>query len=229
MIVLDIESSGLDTGKCGIWQIGAIDLENIDNFFFEESRIDDGDLVEQGALKVTGKTEEELRDKNKQSQKQLIDNFLKWTKTCKIKIIIGQNIGWDISLLQNKCRKYNLNDKFYENIGFKGIDLYALAQLKHLEYMGKYKLKENGRGDFNLSKVLEFCGIPDTRIDIRNPKTGEKEIQIIQEGTPHNALEDCKLEGECFSRLMYGKNLFSEYKKHPIPNYLLKISEESKP
>ena len=76
MIVLDIEASGLDSGRCGIWQIGALDFENPDNYFLEEGRIDDEDIVEQDALKVIGKEESELRDKTKQSQKQLIINFL---------------------------------------------------------------------------------------------------------------------------------------------------------
>jgi len=204
MIVLDLEASGADTGKSGIWQIGAIDLENLENTFFEEGRIDDEDSVEEGALKVTGKTEEELRDPNKQSQKQLILNFLKWAETCKIKITIGQNIGWDITFLQNKTIRYNLHEEFRKIIGYKGLDLYAIAQLKHLEIKGAYKTKENGKGNFNLSGVLEFCGIPDNRIKLNGEET-------IKEGTPHNALEDCKLEGECYSRLMFGKNLFPEY------------------
>ena len=78
-IVMDIESSGLDKVKCGIWQIGAIDL-NDNEEFLEESRIDDEDFVEEDALKVIGKTEEELRDKNKQSQEKLIMNFFDWIK-----------------------------------------------------------------------------------------------------------------------------------------------------
>jgi len=44
MIVLDIETSGLDSVKCGIWQIGAIDLATNEEFL-EEARIDDEDIV----------------------------------------------------------------------------------------------------------------------------------------------------------------------------------------
>ena len=67
-IVLDLETSGLDKVNCGIWQIGAIDLNNQEEFL-EEGRIDDEDVAQEGALRVIGKTEEELRDKNKRSQK----------------------------------------------------------------------------------------------------------------------------------------------------------------
>ncbi len=216
MIVLDIESSGLDTGKCGIWQIGAIELENPENQFLEEARIDNEDLVQEGALRITGKTEQELRDSNKQSQKKLILNFIEWAKICKDRIIIGHNIGWDLIILQNKCIKYNLHKELRKTIGFKGLDTYSIAQLKHFEIKGDFAFKEDGRGDMGLHKVLEFCGMQDNRINL------DDNDEIEKEGTLHNALEDAKLTGECFSRLMYGKNLLQEFAKFKIPEELKK-------
>jgi DNA polymerase III epsilon subunit-like protein len=82
MIILDIETSGIDKVRCGIWQIGAIDLSNPKEYFLQEGRIDEKDEIvnsgEKPVLEVLGKTEEELRDKKKQSQKQLLINFFKW-------------------------------------------------------------------------------------------------------------------------------------------------------
>ena len=80
MIVLDIETSGGYPTKYGIWQIGALEFENPENQFLEEARIDDEDKIEEEALKVGGKTKEELRDPNKQSQKELLDNFIEAMK-----------------------------------------------------------------------------------------------------------------------------------------------------
>ena len=214
MIVLDIETSGLDTGKCGIWQIGAIDLETREEFL-EEGRIDEEDKVEEGALRVTGKTEEELRNEKKQSQKQLILNFLEWVKNFQTKIIIGQNIGFDMMFMQTKCIRYGIQKEFRETIGSKGLDTYTIAQIKHLEKKGNYSLKENGVGDMSLGKVLEFCGLVDNRMELSGTK-------VVKKGTPHNALEDCKLEAEAFSRLIYGKNLLPEFKEFEIPDYLIK-------
>ncbi len=215
MIVLDIESSGIDTGKCGIWQIGSIDLNHPENQFLEEARIDEEDSVSQQALEITGKTEEELRDKNKQSQKQLILNYLNWRETCKEKITMGQNIGWDLNFIQNRCMKYDILDKFRKSSGQRGMDLQTIAQEKYKETYGKYLLKENGNSDMTLSKVLEFCGIPDQRKQVSKGK-------VSKEGTSHNALEDCKLEGECYWRLENGKNLFPEYSQFEIPEVLKK-------
>lgn len=215
MIVLDIESSGIDTGRCGIWQIGSIDLNNPKNYFLKEARIDDEDMVMQGALELTGKTEKELRDHKKQSQKQLILDYLNWRETCEEKITMGQNVGWDLNFIQNKCLKYDIMDKFRKSTGQRGMDLQTIAQTKYKELYGKYLLKENGNSDMNLFGVLNFCGIPDQRKQVDDGR-------VSKEGTVHSALEDCKLEGECFYRLIYGKNLFSEYSQYEIPEVLKK-------
>ena len=65
-------------------------------------------------------------------------------------------------------------------------------------------------------EVIGEYAIPDPRITLHVDNS------IKQEGTPHNALEDCKLEGECVYRLKFGKNLFPEYSKFEIPEVLRK-------
>tara|TARA_Y100000310_G_scaffold79677_1_gene76342 strand:- start:201 stop:854 length:654 start_codon:yes stop_codon:yes gene_type:complete len=214
-IVMDIESSGLDKTNCGIWQIGAIDLNDKEEFL-EEARIDDEDFVEEGALKVIGKTEEELRDKNKQSQRELLENFFKWVKTKTMRNMICQNPQFDISFLEIKANKYGLKKTFQ----FRAFDLHTVAQTIYFGLNNKFHVRKNEvmsqiESDMDLKNILEFCGVPDNRVHIISGK-------IVSEGNPHNALEDCKLEGECFSRLMYGKNLFQEYEKFEIPERLKK-------
>ena len=96
-IVMDLETSGLDIEKSGIWQIGAIDLNTMEEFL-EEGRIDDEDIIDESALIVIGKTEEQLRDKNKQSQKELLEKFFKWiSEKDKVKIFLCQNHQFDVS------------------------------------------------------------------------------------------------------------------------------------
>jgi DNA polymerase III epsilon subunit-like protein len=215
MIILDIETSGLDTGKCGIWQIASIELENPDNYFLEEGRIDDEDIITEGALKITGKTEKYFRDSKKQSQKQLILNYLKWRETCKGKINIGQNVGWDFTFIQDKCIRYDLLDKLHKIMGQRAIELHTIVQKKYFEINGNYSEDENGKSNMNLTKILEFCGLPDKRMNLEVDKMTKK-------GTAHNALEDCRLTGECYYRLEYGKNIFEEFKKFKVPVYLKK-------
>ncbi len=215
MIVLDIETSGIDTGRCGIWQIGALELENPRNYFLEEGRIDDDDDVDVGALKVTGKTEVELRDRKKQSQKQLILNYLNWVCSRKEKIFLGQNVGMDISFIQNKCIRYIIMDKFREAQSQRAFDLHTLAQERYKEINGVYLLDERGKSKMNLASALEFCGLPDERRLMHGD-------EIKKQGKSHNALDDCKLEGECFSRLKYGRSTFKEFSKYKIPGELRK-------
>ena len=107
-------------------------------------------------------------------------------------------------------------DPFRKVMSQRSIDLHALAQIKKMEKNGKFSLTEEGKSDMNLSNVMEFCGLKDNRISVTN--NGE----IRKEGKIHNALEDCRSEGECYSRLMYGKNHFQEYAQFKIPEVLQK-------
>ncbi len=205
MIVLDIETSGVDFSKCGIWQIGAIDLETGEEFL-EEARIDDSDSVlndlqsSQTVFEVTGKTEEQLRDYTKQSQKRLIENFFNWVENKRIKSCICQNPQFDLGFIFTKARKYNLKIKLH----YRALDLHSIAQVKFFEKNRKLNINlEKQRLGLGLPDILDFCGMKDER---------EK----------HNALEDCKLTAECFFRLIYGKHLIKDYETFKIPDYLRK-------
>lgn len=201
MIILDIETSGVDFSKCGIWQIGAIDLESGEEFL-QECRIDDKDEIvnakdaKHPVLEVIGKTEEELRDIKKQSQKELLENLFNWLEQRADRRILCHHPQFDMGFILTKARKYNLNIFF----SHKTFDLYTLAELRYFQFNNKFS-KEHGFKTFGLTEISEFCGLEDKR-------------------KFHNALEDCKLEAECFYRLVYGKNLFKEYAKFEIPNYL---------
>ena len=200
MIVLDIETRGADKVECGIWQIGAIDLDNPKNYFLEEGRIDEEDIIsvagEKSALEVIGKNEEYLRNPKKQSQEQLLNNFFKWVEKQLIKNFLCQNPQFDVAFLDIKAKKYKLKVPFH----YRSFDLHSIAQTKYFELNKKFLIKEN-HSDMGLTNILKLCGIEDNR-------------------KAHNALEDCKLTGECFSRLVYGKNMFKEYSMLKIPNYL---------
>ncbi len=202
-IVLDIEASGLDKVKCGIWQIGAIDL-NQGEEFFQESHIDSDDeiLTTQDAkrpvLEVIGKTEEELRDLTKQTQKQLLMKFFEWVSERPMKNFLCQNPQFDVGFLEIKARKYHLDIPY----NFKSFDLHTTAQNKYEDCYGEILTKED-HSCMGLAKALELCGMEDNR-------------------KVHNALEDAKLTAECYFRLRYGKNLFSEFSKFKIPEVLIK-------
>jgi len=226
MIVIDIECSGINKSINGIWQIGAYELENPSNTFLMESSIDEDDEVHQSALKVIGKTESELRDKSKMSQKELIQKFFEWSAKVPSKNIIAQNPLFDVGFLEAKSTKYELHN--IRAVGgpeafpfpYRNFDLHVVAQTVYHRIKGEFLWKkETNASDMGLSNILEFCGIGDHRRKVHNGK-------IVQEGAAHNALEDAKLTGEAFSRLIYGKNLLEEFREFAVPEYLLKNSEE---
>jgi DNA polymerase III epsilon subunit-like protein len=194
MIVLDIEASGKYTTGYGVWQIGAIEFENPENKFCEESRIDDEDKISEEALKIIGKTKEELRDKKKQTAKEMIKHFLGWAKKCSERTIAGHNVWWDLTFIQNKCIKYRLADELVKVLGHRVIDLHTLAQVRYYDKNKKFRT-EKGISSINLSAVLGMCGMKDTRILMHDGK-------VIQEGKPHNALEDAELAAECLRRML---------------------------
>lgn len=208
MIVVDTEFTSLNF-KGGLWQIGAVDLDNPENTFLEEARLEE-DEIQQAALDVVGKTKEELSENNRQSQKEMLEHFFEWAKNIRVKNLVchGQ---WDFSYILIKANKFGLEFPFPHRC----FDLHSIAQAKHFEVKGELLIKEDKSG-MGLDSVLEFCGIKDERRRI------DRKGVLVKEGKPHNALEDAKLTAECFSRLFYGKNIIQEFSKFKIPSYLLK-------
>jgi DNA polymerase III epsilon subunit-like protein len=196
MIVVDIECSGVDLEKCGIWQIGAVEIENPSNTFLEEARVEEDSIFLLDPMtpeKLFGKTEKELRDKGKQSEKQLLENFFKWCSKIDNRLFICQHPQFDHAFLEHKGRKYDL--KFPTN--YKVFDLHSIAHFKYFE-LNKEFIFKGGLSDMGLKRILSFAGMEDTREE-------------------HNALEDAKLSAEAFNRIVYGKSLLEEYSKFKIP------------
>jgi len=196
MIVVDIETSGLDFLKNGIWQIGAIDTDDPDRTFLEEGRIDDEEKFTEEALNVCGVTEEYIRSIHKQSQKELLERFFGWCKDAKIKNLICHNPQFDFSFIKYKADKYGLKLPFH----FRCFDTHSIASLRYKEIYGNLPI-DGGFSNMNLSNMLFFCGMKDNR---------EK----------HNALEDAKLTAECFYRIVYCKTFLKEFEQYQLPEYL---------
>ncbi len=217
MIVLDIETSGINPLIHGLWQIGALEFENPSNTFLQEGRIDDEDEVHKSALKIIGRTEAQLRDPKKMSQRELVGNFFSWARNVRARNAVGQNLKFDLGFIETKSTKYGLHDPrelAKLPLPYRSFDIHSIAQTLYYRVNGKFLWDERNNVSYmGLFKILEFCGIPDERTQTHLGK-------IVKEGSPHNALEDAKLTAECFSRLVYGRNLLPEFSKYPIPAYL---------
>ena len=193
MIIVDVESSGVDPQKDSLVSVGAIDFDNPKNRFYEECRIWDGAHIEDGSLKVTGMTREEITDPKKQSDREVVEKFLKWLESCKEHTLAGQNPSFDRDFLMYTAHRYHINWP----LAHRTIDLHSIAYY-HMIKRGIPIPAENKHSKVNLTSIIKYVGI--------NFERGA-----------HNALEDTLLEAECLFRLMYDKPLLSEYAKFKIP------------
>lgn len=187
MIVLDIETTGVNEHKNSLISIAALELENPSNQFYGECRPWEGAEITDKALKINGFTRAQLASQQK-SHAQLVKEFLAWTKPIKNKTIAGHNVWFDTIFLKAALLREGLIDEgFHWMFGRRYVDVHAIAY-EHFARQGKLILNAEGISAINLDKILEFLG-----------------IQV--RGGYRNALEDAQLTAEVLSRLVYGKPL----------------------
>ncbi len=195
MLVLDIEASGLEYDKSSIVSLGALDFENPTNRFYAECKVWDGAHISDEALAVNGFTKDEILDKNKMSESELIRNFIDWSKDLEDRTLAGQNVSFDRDYVQAACRRAHMEYPF----AHRTIDTHSLAWMHHVNRGLKPPIdKEHKRSSLNLDAVLNYCGIP-------------------EEPKPHNALTGALSHAEVISRLLYGKKLLPEFEQFDIP------------
>ena len=184
MIVVEIETTGLDQQKHSIISIGAVEFEHPENQFYGECRPWEGAEIDPKALQVNKFTAQQVA-----TQQKLLEEFLAWTKPITNKTMASQNVWFDVLFLRTACAREQQQWIF----GNRYMDAHALAY-EHFARAGKLILKKEGTSDINLDKILTFLGI-----EVR--------------GATHNALEDAQLTAEIISRFIHGKNLLPQYKQ----------------
>jgi len=125
MIVVDIETTGMDPNKNSMLSIGALEFENPENTFYEECRMDDGAVVNNISLKINGFTLPEIKDAKKPTSKELLKHFLAWMRPIKDNTIAGDNIWFDIGFLQENFRRMKVKWPFRK----KSVELHELSPL----------------------------------------------------------------------------------------------------
>ncbi|MDP3698072.1 MAG: 3'-5' exonuclease [Nanoarchaeota archaeon] len=198
MIVVDVETTGLDPKKCSIVSIGAVELYRPENQFYTACRIFDGAEVSDIALKINGFSREELTDPLKPTLDSAVKSFLEWANKCTYKTIAGENPNFDLDFLKETAKAYEIE----WTLGRRVVDLHSVSYSAYLKNGFIPPLKD-GISELKADATYAFVGIP-------------------EEPTPHHALNGAKWEAEAFSRLLYGKSLLEEFKEHTVPGYLKK-------
>jgi DNA polymerase III epsilon subunit-like protein len=193
MIVVDVETSGTDSRYHSLVSIGAIDFDNPTDTFYKECCVFDGARIEDESLAVNGMTKEQITDKSKLSEADIIKYFIEWIKDKNDHTVAGQNPSFDVSFLMAGAERAGINISIPKRI----VDLHSITYF-HMNRRGLVVPHANHRTDLNSDKIMEYVGIP------AEPK-------------PHIAINGAKWEAEAFSRLFNEKSMFPEFKEFTIP------------
>src|SRR3989344_646685 len=195
MIVLDVESSGTEYHVHSILSIGALELENPENQFYDECRIWDGAHVMDEALEVNGFMREEITDTKKKTEVEFVRAFIAWCNGVKERILARQNASFDRDFVKAAAGRAHID----YDLAYRTIDTHTLAWM-HMVKAGIAPpidpIKQHSK--LNLDAVLNYVGIPD-------------------EPEPHNALTGAMSHAEVISRLLYDKPLLPEFSQYALP------------
>lgn len=197
MIVLDIETTGLEAASNGLLSIGAVDFLYPGRTFYGECRIRHGELIVPEALAINGFSAAEARNRGKMSTRQLLVAFRQWLETRRVKVIAGLHIAaFDVPFLNAKAQQCRVGLKLHR----RSIDLHSLAYAKMLQLKKVVPLTD-GWSVMDTDAIHPFCGLP-------------------KEPRPHHALSGAKWEAESMHRLIYGRPLLKEFARYAVPNHL---------
>ncbi len=196
MLIVDCEMTGLEPTEHSIVSVGAIDFENPSRQMYEECRAWEGAKIEEEALAVNGFTREEVTDKTKQTEADLVHKFIAFAEGMPDTTIAGQNVFTDLYFLKEAAVRAKHTDwRFAHRI----IDIHTLV-FEHMIKRGVTPPIDPAKrhSALNLDAALNYCGIPD-------------------EPEPHNALTGAKCNAEVISRILYDKKLLPEFEQYAIP------------
>ncbi len=195
MLIIDVESSGVDPQKHSILSLGALDFYNPTNQFYDECRVWDGAHISDEALTVNGFTREEATEPTKKTEAELIKAFTAWALALDDRTFAGQNPSFDRDFVIAASRRAHLDFPF----AHRTIDSHSLAYM-HMVKHGVVPPFDgtHHRSALNLDAILEYVGIP-------------------EEPSPHNALTGALSHAEVISRLLYDRMLLPEFEVYPIP------------
>jgi DNA polymerase III epsilon subunit-like protein len=196
MIVLDIETTGLDPLRHSVVEVGAIDFDCPGNYFNERCQIWEGAEIDFKALEINGLTMNDIQDKTILTQKELFSRFIVWIENIEDKTIAGQNVDFDINFLNEGFVRCGLN----LSLGKRKVDQHSIVYVHLLKRNMKPPLKD-GFSDLNSDFIMTYVGLP-------------------PEPIPHRAINGARFEAEALSRLIYRRGMFEEFAGYPIPGYL---------
>lgn len=195
MIIVDVETTGMDAGRHSIVSIGAVDFSYPLNHFYKECRPFEGAEVDPISLSLNGFTLEKLSDHSRPLLEQVIREFSVWAQECSDQTLAGMNTFFDRDFLRATTARYHLPWPFGRRI----VDLHSVCY-SHMLSQGKRPPMKEQRTGLTNDRILTYVGLP-------------------EEPRPHHGLTGARMEAEAFSRLLHGRSLLQEYETYPLPEW----------
>lgn len=120
LYAVDVETSGLDPQKSSILSIGAVNMNNSNDFFYEECRPWEGAEVHEGALKVNGFTEDQINN-FQLSEAEALERFFQWLKASPV--MVAHNASFDSGFITAAAARAQLSNPF----SFRTIDIHSIV------------------------------------------------------------------------------------------------------
>ncbi|MEN9649508.1 MAG: hypothetical protein RL094_475 [Candidatus Parcubacteria bacterium] len=196
MIVVDVETTGVNPRENSIVSIGAVDFNNPKDHFYMECHAWAGAIITDEALAINGYTRDQVRDTKKKSESEAIKEFLLWCQTKTNLIIAGQNVNFDLQFIEEACMRAGEKSPFGKRI----MEMHTLCYTRMLQ-QDQIPPLNKGKSAVDSDFIMKYIGIP------AEPK-------------PHIAINGAKFEAEAFHRFIFKKPLFDEFKPYDIPDYL---------
>lgn len=196
MIVLDVETSGVVAEKHSILSIGALDLDDPTNQFYEECQVWDGASIDEDALRINGFTREEVvgQGSAKQTEEGLIRAFVAWAMDRpKDRTLAAQNVTFDRLFIEAACKRAGIECPF----AHRTLDVHSMVW-QHMVSRGETPPAKNAHSGINLTFALAYAGLP-------------------EEPKPHNALTGALCHAEIISRIAYNRKILPDFSSFDIP------------
>jgi DNA polymerase III epsilon subunit-like protein len=183
ILVVDVETTGLDTKRCGLVEIGAVWLtgQRENEEFDRKCRPWEGAVIEPGALEVNGC--DWVLDPTVAPESVAIDAFLDWVGEGPV-LMAGMNPRFDLEFLRAafnrswaEARMKSVKPEF--PFPHRTIDLHTLA----VTYAIANEASFTGKG-LNTDHIMELLGLP-------------------VEPRPHRAIQGARCAAEAL-RILFG-------------------------
>lgn len=191
MIVVDVETCGVDPHLHGLISIGAILWQDPEQWFYGEARLSEGVQIDDGALGVNGFTREQLAELPLDMPTMLLQ-FFTWVRTQPEPwILAGHNAQFDLKFLQKEAERCGFDARDCP-FAYHTIDLHTVAQVDYFRAKGFWHPNAMTARD-----IFKYLGIPN------EPK-------------PHYALNGAAWEMEALGRLLCKRSLFADFAGYPV-------------